>query len=107
MNRVACRTLGTMDDGEIIERLSECLGMRVSTTPPGWVTVSRECVTQAGADVQAMDAWVKANGGRIRRIQPPASGGLRAGRTLSPLPGPVALVYELPRAVLQGRADTA
>jgi hypothetical protein len=95
-----------MDDGEIIEQLSDCLGMRASTTPPGWVMVSRECVAQAGADLDAMDAWVKANGGRIRRIQPPAASGRRAGRTLSPLPGPVALVYELPQPVLQGRSGS-
>jgi hypothetical protein len=93
-----------MDDSEIIETLNACLGRPASTTPPGWVTVSRECVAQADADLDAVDAWVKAHGGRTRRIQPPAGHALRAGRTVAPLPGPVAVVYELPRVAL--RADS-
>lgn len=89
-----------MEDVEIIETLSSCLGGRSSTTPPGWVTVSRECVLRAGADPELIDGWVKAQGGRIRRVQPPPSQGLRAGRVVARPPGPVTLVYELPRAVL-------
>jgi hypothetical protein len=93
-------TLPRVQDAEIIETLSDCLGKRSSTTPPGWVTVSRECVLRGGADTELIDDWVKAQGGRIRRVQPPASQGLRAGRVVARPPGPVTLVYEIPRAVL-------
>lgn len=89
-----------MHDEEIIERLNDCVTMRASSTPPGWLTISRDCVMRDGADEQAVDTWVTEHGGRIRRIQPPPRQGLRAGRVVAPPPGPVAVVYELPRAVL-------
>src|SRR3954467_15793160 len=51
-----------------------------------------------GTDLQALDAWVVAQGGQVRTARAPASGGLRPGRRVAPPPTPPQRVYLLPAA---------
>ncbi len=89
-----------MDDEAIHELLRACL-RNLGAIPPGYVRVSRDCVAEQEADLQAVDAWVWQHQGRVRRIQAPRpSPALRAGRTVPRPPGPSTVVYEIPRAEL-------
>jgi hypothetical protein len=53
-----------------------------------------------GADLRAVDTWVRENGGELRLARPPAAGGLRPGRRSAPPPAPPQRYYVLPASAL-------
>jgi hypothetical protein len=67
--------------------------------PPGHVAILRAGAVEAGADEDALDAWVRENGGRVRKAPPIRSSGMRAGRvTAQTQPGEA--YYVVPAALL-------
>jgi hypothetical protein len=49
-------------------------------TPPGYVALIRRLAIDAGADGEALDAWVAEHGGVIRRTKPGHAGGRSRNR---------------------------
>jgi hypothetical protein len=64
--------------------------------PPGAVAILRASVVTAGADVEAVDAWVTEHRGAIKRTDPVRLQGRRRGRSPS-APCRASLYYLLPR----------
>jgi hypothetical protein len=74
---------------------------RTLLTPPGQVAILRTRAEEAGADMEALDSWVTANGGRVRHAPPSQSSGRRSGRvTARTEPGEA--YYLLPASALAG-----
>jgi hypothetical protein len=72
------------------------------TTPRGHVAILRAAAIEAGADGDALDAWVRENGGRVRKAPPIRSSGMRAGRvTAQTQPGEA--YYVVPAALLAAK----
>jgi hypothetical protein len=67
--------------------------------PPGTIAVAREGVVTAGADPDAVDAWVAEHGGAVRRTAPVSSHGVGRGR-MAQRTTPGVLYYVLPRDAL-------
>jgi hypothetical protein len=57
----------------------------------------------AGTDLEALDAWVVAQGGELRTARATASTGLRPGRRVAPPPSAPQRVYILPGDALTSR----
>jgi hypothetical protein len=71
----------------------------VRPMPPGHVAILRAGAIEAGADADALDQWVRENGGRVRKAPPIRSSGMRAGRvTAQTQPGEA--YYVVPVALL-------
>jgi hypothetical protein len=77
----------------------------VLRTPRGYAVKARPDAGRAatlGTDLQTLDAWVVARGGKLRTARAPASGGLRPGRRTAPPPAAPQRVYVLPARALTG-----
>ena len=86
---------------ELIQELPDAGG--VLRTPRGYTVKARPDAGRAatmGTDLQALDAWVVAQGGQVRTARAPASGGLRPGRRVAPPPAAPQRVYMLPSDAL-------
>jgi hypothetical protein len=73
--------------------------------PPGYagkVRPDANAAEAAGVDLEAVDGWVRANGGELRTARPPADVGLRPGRRVAPPPPAPQRYYVLPAAALSG-----
>jgi hypothetical protein len=87
----------------LVQELPDAGG--VLGTPRGYTVKARPDAGRAatmGIDLQALDAWVAAQGGQVRTARAPASGGLRPGRRVAPPPTAPQRVYLLPADALGG-----
>jgi len=87
----------------LVEVLPDAGG--VLRTPRGSVVKARPDAGRAaaaGTDLPTLDAWVVAQGGQVRIARAPASGGLRPGRRVAPLPAAPQRVYVIPAGALTG-----
>ena len=93
-----------MSDDELRELIQELPDAGVVLrTPRGYTVKARPDAGRAatmGTDLQALDAWVVAQGGQVRTARAPASGGLRPGRRVAPPPAAPQRVYMLPSDAL-------
>jgi hypothetical protein len=85
-----------VDVAEFLKSLEDAKGV---PRPPGRIVFWRDDADTEDTDVDEIDAWVKDNGGRIRRERAPASQGMQRGEMVRQ-PGGVALFYEVPREAL-------
>ena len=87
----------------LVEALPDAGGLL--RPPRGYTDTARPDAGRAatmGTDLQALDAWVVAQGGQVRTARAPASGGLRPGRRVAPPPTAPQRVYLLPATALAG-----
>ena len=95
-----------MTDDELrrlVEGLPDAGG--VLRIPRGYAVKARPDAGRAatlGTDLAALDAWVVAQGGRLRTARAPSSGGPRPGRRVAPPPAAPQRVYVLPADALTG-----
>jgi hypothetical protein len=69
-----------MSDDDIRDLLASLPHEEAIPRPPGSVAVLRARVEDAGADLEAVDAWVARHGGRQGRTKPAQVRSRRAGR---------------------------
>ena len=89
-----------MTEDEIRELLASLPLASMIPTPPTYVAILRRVATDAGAEGDELDGWVKARGGTIRHSKPVESRGLRRGQ-MRPQTIPGEPYYVLPAQSLK------